>query len=219
MPPLLKVLAPKDKTETEPPAAAALRPLAEHPEYKAESAILARIGGEIAALDREVKAIEAARYLREERKAGRDATPHFVQQGSAIELALQILDGVQVDLRTDEERLATGRTKIKNLTPGYRAQREKLERIRDRLSAEICQSLRERHRKTLANLLTACRMVARAAAAERQVYADIYAAGYQPMDHILPASQCGPVLAFDETSFASPLSHFRRQLESLGVIP
>jgi hypothetical protein len=201
------------------PAAAEITPLAENAEYREQSETLRRIGAEIASLDREIKAIEVATYLRAERRAGRDATPDFVRPGSEIELALKIVNGENVDLRTDADRLATARAKIERLRPGYAAQKERVEQLRERLSAEACEALRERHRTILRNFFAACRSVGRAATAERTLYQEISAAGYVPMGHILPPSQMGPAIAFDEISFSSPLSHFRRQLEGLGILP
>lgn len=197
-------------------AAPEIKPLAEHPEYRAQSKILARISAEIESLDHQVNAHQVAEYLRQ---TGRDAAPAFIREGGEVDLALRILDGDEsTDLRSSAEVAAAARAKADRLRPGLRAQREQIERLRERLSAAACEGLRDRHRTVLLNLFAACRAVARAAAAERSLYREIAAAGFSHAQHILPPSQMGACAAFDEIGYDSGLNHFKRQLQALGII-
>jgi hypothetical protein len=188
-----------------------VQPISENAEYVGASDLLARLQGEISAVDRQINALNARWY----RETAEGAAAGAVDSLAAAE---GLLKGGKLDSRTDLENLDELRRRRDVLSAGMRAQAAVVEKIKGQLSLEASRRVRDRHRDTLLRLLEATRDLVAAAAAERRIRGDLIELGYAPAESQLPAPRLAAALALgDENWIDSPISFFRRQLEKLGI--
>jgi hypothetical protein len=182
-----------------------LKRLADNTEYKNEADKLAKINGEKAALESQLQAIEAARWLETE-----------AASGDAVALALKVVDGTAgLAAQSNANRLAELRTKIDTLGRGARAQREIVEAVAERLTAEANRSVQAAQHAALRGILAALKNVALSVKEYEQVPAELNAAGFPVLGHILPAPHVN-LRQFDESVFDSAINVLARQIKGLA---
>lgn len=187
------------------------RPIVENAKFAAEADFLGRLAIEIAGLDQRIRAAQAAKFLESERAAGR-----AIGGDAALEAARRLLDGETIG--TDPEDIAALQRRRETLAEARTRQSEIVERLRGELSAQACTARRAVHRKAMADLLSAARALARAAAAEQAVRIELLNRGFVISETIMPApALAAAVMIGNEGESTSPLATFKQQLASLGV--
>lgn len=188
-----------------------LRPIGEDRRFAEAQTKLARFQNELhelrAAIDRE----NASWYARQAGPLDDDA----------VGRADRMLDGQNLaDDRDTQTKRRELEKKIEIIWPAIVKQSELVDRLRGELSIAACQTLQDRHRKALANILEAARTLIAASAAERAVRAELLDRGFEVVESILPAPRlAAPLILGDERLQDSAISHFRRQLQGLGIDP
>lgn len=193
------------------------RPIGENPQFAEAQRLAGKIEAEIKAIDRRIQAIQGAAFLESERAAdGRNKTTG----DAALAAARRMIEGGDVvpdagDLaevpKLERRRATLGAARCR--------QNEILEKLRSDLSHAACLTKTEAHKKALRDLLSAARLLARCAAVEQAVRREVMDAGFLVSEDVLPTPHLGAGLILgNESSPASPLAMFRRQLEQLGII-
>jgi hypothetical protein len=187
------------------------RPIGENPHFAAAAAKLAEYQSELRGF-REAIDRENARWYAAQQPGG---------DGDAIEIADRMLDGQNLAADQDTAtKLAELEKKIRIIRPAIARQQEVVDRIRGELSVQAAKLVRDRHRKALANIMVAARALVAAANAERAIRGELLNLGFEAPESILPPPQlAAPLILGDESFHDSAISHFRRQLEGLGILP
>lgn len=187
-----------------------LRPIAENAEYVKAREKLASFQLEIESLHRRINELNARWYRRQ------SAAPV-----DAIEVAETMLRGGEnSDTRDEPVKIRDLQRRIDILKPAAFKAREKLDLIHGQLSFDAGKIVQARHRVALAQILEAARALVAASSAERAIRAELADNGYMPLEHVTPAPRlAAPLILGDESWHDSALSHFRRQLEELGIAP
>jgi hypothetical protein len=137
----------------------------------------------------------------------------------AIARADRMLDGQNLaDDRDIQTKFRELEKKIAILRPAIGKQQEILNRIRGELSLEAGRLVQDRHRKALVKILEAARALVAAANAERSIRGELLDLGFEVIESITPPPRFAAPLAIGYESWCdSPLAHFKRHLEELGI--
>jgi hypothetical protein len=108
--------------------------------------------------------------------------------------------------------------KTEVIRPAIARQREAVDLIRGELSVQAARLVKDRHRAALARIMEAARALIAAAAAERSIRGQLLDLGFEAPESILPAPRLAAALILGSEDLQdSAISHFRRQLEELGI--
>ena len=236
-------------TADEPdPIAPHIKPLADDPEHKRLTELLRelragltvrRMREEIAAIDGALRSVtlsqrgEQAQRLHDRRQTLLAALPKLRAVDSEAPLpaaadvhpdvaaAFRLLRGERLPARQDDplERARLAR-EILQFEAAERETGRQLDELREERSAEIARQLLPQHREILRSKMDALLAVAAAAAAERQLLAEMIKAGYVLQPGILMSPPCAPAnLVGSIDHHDSAVNTFRRALSMAGVLP
>jgi hypothetical protein len=164
-------------------------------------AVYSKLCTETAGLEADITTTEQALFLEAE---GRDKAP--ANPDVDIERAMRLISGESnVTVQTAAQQLPAKRERLAALKKGQAAQKERLDAVGDRLTAEANIAVQPAYHAALRNLLAKYKEVALASKALDEVTAGLTAAGYPILGHLL----CQPhavLQRFDETVFDSEIS-------------
>jgi hypothetical protein len=187
-----------------------LRPIGENRQYREAAEKLARFQGELRELRAANDQENAAWYAKQSGS---------IDDEDAIGRADRMLGGQNLaDDRSTQTKLAALEEKIRILRPAIAKQQELVDQFRGELSVEAAKLVQDRHRKALAKILEAARALIAAANAERRIRGELLELGFEAIDSIVPPPRlAAPLVLGDEGFYDSPIAHFKRQLEELGI--
>jgi chromosome segregation ATPase len=186
-----------------------LRPISENPRFAEAAEKLARFNQEIALARKEIDRVNRDWY---------SAKQNSTSSENAIAAADALLDGAPSDVSDAPAKLHDLDRKLAILRAGAARQTELVDRIRGELSVEAGKVVQAQHRKALAKILEAARQLVEAAAAERAIRGLLLDHGFEVIESITPPPRfAAPLIIGDESWYDSPLSHFKRHLEELGI--
>jgi predicted nucleic acid-binding Zn-ribbon protein len=186
-----------------------IEPLRASALYRTAAAQLDAFRTEAQRAERRIRDIQITRYAASE--DGRDER----EPVDAIVAAQKLMAGDDAVLPTDLDREEVNlRRRLAVLSPAIRAQRERIEKIRDELSFQAALKLKRRHQASREAILEAARGLAATIEAERAVRLELLDAGLNAVDHVLPPSSLAAGVALgSEIDFDSQISRFRRLIE------
>jgi hypothetical protein len=187
-----------------------LRPIGENAAYAEASEKLSRFNSEIAAARKEIDLINTQWYRAKQKAASNE---------SAIDAADRLLDGVPLAADGDvPAKLRDLEHKLAILRPAAMKQAELVDHIRGELSAEAGRLVQAKHQKALLKILEAARALVATANAERGIRVELLNHGFEALESITPAPWLStPLILGQEDFYDSAISHFKRQLEDLGI--
>jgi hypothetical protein len=184
-----------------------ITPLAENPELIPVQAKLAKLDAALADIRREKQSIQESSYLASRQGADDDA-----------DVALRILDGEPVDTRTVAEQIRALESKADVLARGRAKVRQAADDIIARATFEANNAMKPAHHKALLELYATLRAAGHAYQKMLMGYRELAEKGYTVRADVLPPPAFD-MRGFDESFFDSSINAFKRQLQTLKVIP
>jgi hypothetical protein len=182
-----------------------IRPIGENAAYAEASKKLSRFNSEIAAALKEIDCINRDWY---------QAKQAAVSNENAIHIADRLLAGSGSAAEGDvPAKLRDLQRKVAVMQPAARKQSEIVNRLRGEVSVEAARLVQDRHRKALAKVLTAARVLIAAGVEERKIRVELLDLGFEVPESILPAPRlAAPLILGDEAYHDSAIATFARQL-------
>jgi hypothetical protein len=188
-----------------------LRSISEDRRYREAAEKLAKFQNELRELRKAIDRENASWYARQSSSVNEDA----------IDRADRMLDGQNLaDDRSTQTKLAELEERVRIIRPAITKQQEIVGQIRGELSVAAAKLVRDRHRKALVEIRATAIALVAAGAAERRIRGELLDLGFEAIDALLPGPRLAAPLALgDENICDSPLWHYARQLEDLGILP